>query len=109
MRPGLLALLRPHLTVFTDGDPDHSTRDPVVMAALVDTEGPTALVGGRATVLPPSSANGLVVSIVARAQGQNQASYAERAVVRLNAPAEQEPFEILGLERLDSTKAGAAR
>jgi hypothetical protein len=50
-----------------------------------------------------------VVSIVARAQGQNQASYAERAVVRLNAPAEQEPFEILGLERLDSTKAGAAR
>jgi general secretion pathway protein K len=109
MRPGLLALLRPHLTVFTDADPDHSTRDPVVMAALVDTEGPTALVGGRATVLPPSSANGLVVSIVARAQGQNQASYAERAVVRLNAPAEQEPFEILGLERLDSTKAGAAR
>jgi len=106
MRSALLALLRPHLTVFSDADPDRSTRDPVVLAALVDTEGPAALAGGRATVLSASPADGQVVSIAARAQGQNQASYAERAVVRLNAPAGQEPFAILGLERMDSTKAG---
>jgi len=109
MRPALLALLRPHLTVFTDADPDHSTRDPVVLAAVVDTEGPTALASGRATVLPASAAEGLVVSIVARAQGQNQASFAERAVVRLNVPAGQEPFEILEVERLNNPISSAVR
>jgi general secretion pathway protein K len=99
MRPALLALLRPHVTVFSDSDPDGSTRDPVVLAALIDTQaGP-----------PDSPADGQVVSIVAGAQGRNQASYAERAVVRLNAPAGQRLFEMLTLERLDSTKAGAAR
>jgi len=108
MRPALLALLRPHLTVFSDADPNRSTRDPVVLAALVDTEGPTALAGGRATLLAASPADEQVVSIAARAQGPNQASFAERAVVRLNAPGGQEPFEILGLERLDSMNAGAA-
>jgi general secretion pathway protein K len=108
MRPALLALLRPHLTVFSDADPDRSTRDPVVLAALVDTKGPAALAGGRATMLSASPADGQVVSIAARAQGPNQASFAERAVVRLNAAGGQEPFEILELERLDSTNAGTA-
>ena len=109
MRPALLALLRPHLTVFTDADPDHSTRDPVVLAAVIDTEGPTALASGRATVLPASAAEGLVVSIVARAQGQNQASFAERAVVRLNVQTGQEPFEILEVERLNNPKSAEVR
>ena len=99
MRPALLALLRPHLTVFSDSDPDGSSRDPVVLAALVDTD----------AVPPASSVNGQVVSIVARGQGRNQASYAERAVVRLNAQAGQPPFEVLALGRLDSSKAGAVR
>jgi general secretion pathway protein K len=103
MRPALLALLRPHLTVFSDADPDHSTLDAVVLAALVDTEGPTVLAGGGATLLPASTAAEPVVSIAAQAQGRDQASYAERAVVRLKAPEGQEPFEILWLERLDST------
>jgi general secretion pathway protein K len=108
MRPALLALLRPHLTVFSDADPNHSTRDPVVLAALVDMEGPTALAGGRVTLLAASPADDQVVSIAARAQGPNQASFAERAVVRLNAAGGQEPFEILALERLDSKNAGTA-
>jgi general secretion pathway protein K len=99
MRPVLLALLRPHLTVFSDSDPDGSTRDPVVLAALIDTE----------AVPSASPVGGQVVSIVARAQGPNQTSYAERAVVRLDAPVGQRPFEMLAWERLDSTKAGAAR
>ncbi len=99
MRPALLALLRPHLTVFSDSDPDGSTRDPVVLAALTDME----------AVPPASPANGPVVSIVAHAQVRNQVSYAEHAVVRLNAAAGQRPFEMLALERLDSTIADAAR
>ena len=109
MRPALLAVLRPHLTVFSDADPDRSTRDPVVLTAVVDAEGPTALAGVQATLLPASAADGEVVSIVAHAQGRNQASYAERAVVRLNALAGQEPFAMLAWERLESTKAGATR
>jgi general secretion pathway protein K len=39
MTPDLLGRLAPHLTVLTDGDPDMSTRDPVVARALTDAAG----------------------------------------------------------------------
>ena len=39
MTPDLFARLAPHLTVLTDGDPDMSTRDPVVARALTDAAG----------------------------------------------------------------------
>ncbi len=39
MTPELFARLAPHLTVLTDGDPDMSTRDPVVARALTDAAG----------------------------------------------------------------------
>lgn len=39
MTPDLFARLAPHLTVLTDGDPDLSTRDPVVARALTDAAG----------------------------------------------------------------------
>jgi general secretion pathway protein K len=39
MTPDLFARLEPHLTVLTDGDPDLSTRDPVVARALADSSG----------------------------------------------------------------------
>ncbi len=39
MTPELFARLAPHLTVLTDGDPDLSTRDPVVARALTDAAG----------------------------------------------------------------------
>ena len=39
MTPDLLARMAPHLTVLTDGDPDMSTRDPVVSRALTDAAG----------------------------------------------------------------------
>jgi general secretion pathway protein K len=39
MTPGLFAKMAPHLTVWTDGDPDLSTQDAVVAEALVDTGG----------------------------------------------------------------------
>ncbi len=34
MTPDLLARLRPHLTIYTDGDPDAATHDPMVTRAL---------------------------------------------------------------------------
>jgi general secretion pathway protein K len=37
--PEILARMAPHLTIFTDGDPDLSTRDPVVARALTDAAG----------------------------------------------------------------------
>ena len=37
--PDLYARLAPHLTVLSDGDPDMSTRDPVVSRALTDASG----------------------------------------------------------------------
>jgi general secretion pathway protein K len=39
MTPELWTRLEPHLTVLTDGDPDLSTRDPVVARALTDAAG----------------------------------------------------------------------
>ena len=39
MTPELFTRLAPHLTVLTDGDPDLSTRDPVVARALTDAAG----------------------------------------------------------------------
>jgi general secretion pathway protein K len=37
--PDLFTRMAPHLTVLTDGDPDMSTRDPVVARALTDAAG----------------------------------------------------------------------
>ena len=39
MTPALFDRLAPHLTVLTDGDPDLSTRDPVVYRAVTDASG----------------------------------------------------------------------
>ncbi len=39
MTPGLFARMEPHLTVVTNGDPDLSSRDPVVARALTDAAG----------------------------------------------------------------------
>ena len=39
MTPALFERLAPHVTVLTDGDPDLSTRDPVVAQALTDAAG----------------------------------------------------------------------
>jgi general secretion pathway protein K len=39
MTPDLFARMAPHLTVLTDGDPDLSTRDPLVARALTDAAG----------------------------------------------------------------------
>jgi general secretion pathway protein K len=46
MTPDLFARMAPHLTVLTDGDPDLSTRDPVVARALTDAAGVADDTGG---------------------------------------------------------------
>lgn len=85
--PELLARLRPHVTVYTDGDPDGSTQDPVVAAALGYPQ-------------PTASAPGLTVaSVIAEAKAPGHAAFHERVVVRLNGAAGGHPYDILALDR----------
>jgi general secretion pathway protein K len=90
MTPELLARLRPHMTVFSDADPDGSTRDPVVAATLIDLG---QMLGGLA-------ADVQVASVTARAKGQGPGAFAERVVVRINAHSGRHPYEMLRLERI---------
>jgi general secretion pathway protein K len=87
MTPALLARLRPHMTIYTDADPDASTRDPVVIAALDNP--------------PPRTAGPelAVVSVIAEAAGPGHSRFAERVVVRLVTQAPGRLYEILALER----------
>jgi general secretion pathway protein K len=48
--PALFARLSPHLTVWTDTDPEMSTRDPVVARALADVAGVADVTGRDLTV-----------------------------------------------------------
>jgi general secretion pathway protein K len=94
MTPGLLARLRPHLTVFTDDDPDGATRDPVVAQAL-------ALAGQGG---PPGVEDGAgLVSITADARGPGRAHFTVDVIVRTNARAEGRRYEILAHERFWSS------
>jgi general secretion pathway protein K len=70
MTPELFARLAPHLTVLTDGDPDMSTRDPLVSRALTDAEGvANDAAAGRQTADP-------LLRIRVTAIGRGRARYA---------------------------------
>ena len=74
MTQALFARLAPHLTVWTDSDPDMSTRDPVVARALTDVAGAaddTAIVQQSAAA---------VVRITVTALGRDSARYTEAVV-----------------------------
>jgi general secretion pathway protein K len=89
MTPVLLARLRPHMTVYSDTDPDGSSSDKIVTAALGETGMVTA-----------SGAAGLeVVTIIAEARGLGNAAFGERVVVRLGGAGSGHPFDILALDR----------
>jgi general secretion pathway protein K len=90
MTPDLLVRLRPHLTIFTDGDPDMGARDPVVVQALV-----LAGQGGEPSM---AGVTGLL-SITADARGHGHAHFTVRVVVRTNAQAEGRRYELLAHER----------
>jgi general secretion pathway protein K len=88
MTPDLLARLRPHMTVYTESDPDGSTGDPMVAAALGD---PARL--ALADDIAPR-----VVTVIAQGKGPGQASRGERVVIRLNARNGRRPYDILARE-----------
>ena len=92
MTPDLLARLRPHLTVFTDGDPNAATHDPMVAQALAaagEHGGDADAAGGPA-----------VVSVTADAPGQRQSHFAMQFIVRTNGRAEGSRYDILAWHRL---------
>jgi general secretion pathway protein K len=69
MTPPLFERVAPHLTVFTDSDPDLSTRDPVVSRALTDASGVTDdTLGGQ-------DAGDTVLRITATAAGREGARF----------------------------------
>jgi general secretion pathway protein K len=95
MTPELLARLRPHLTIFTDADPDMATRDPVVAQALV--------LAGQDGVGGNEGVTGLV-SITADARGACGAHFTINVVVRLNGQAEGRRYELLAHDRVWSSQ-----
>jgi len=91
MTPELLERLRPHLTVYTDSDPDMTTRDPVVARALA--------AAGQLGAGTAESGEELV-SILAEARGSGRGRFTLRAVVRINARPEGRRYEILSYQRI---------
>lgn len=90
MTPALLARLQPHMTVFSDADPDASTRDPVVAAALGDpAQVPAVGLGGVQTV-----------TVTAEGNGPEGGASTRRVVVRTNAQADRHTYEMLALEHV---------
>jgi general secretion pathway protein K len=77
MTPDLLARLRPHLTLYSEADPDASTTDPVVAAALGNQT--------RAVVRGNSDEGSQVATISVIVRGPRRTGFSERVVVRTNA------------------------
>jgi general secretion pathway protein K len=75
MSPDLFARMAPHLTVLTDGDPDMSTRDPVVARALTDAAGVADASGAAQQTAD------LLLRITVTAVGRGAARYSTVAVV----------------------------
>jgi general secretion pathway protein K len=91
MTPAILARLAPHLSIYTDGDPDIRVADPVVAKAMerVAEQGDSS----------GSNDGGVrVVLIEATVAGPDRARRTQRAIVRINGGSERRPFEILTWE-----------
>lgn len=93
MTPDLFARLAPHLTVLTDGDPDTSTRDPVVARALSDTAGVADITDGA----EPSTNQVFRLSITA--QGTGSARYSIIVVASAEFQTATPRINILSRER----------
>lgn len=78
MTPDLFARMAPHLTVLTDGDPDLSTRDPVVARALTDAAGVADDLGGSEQTADQ------ILRISATAVGNGPARYSIMVVASAN-------------------------
>jgi len=86
MTPVLLTALAPHLTLYSDGDPDPALADPLVRAALREL-GIVARAG-------QASSTG-VVAITAQAQRADGAHARRRAVIRVGSPAGRRGWRVL--------------
>lgn len=89
MTPALLAALAPHLTLYSDGDPDPALADPVVRATLRDLG-----IVERAGQAAPTG----VVAISARARRADGAQALRRAIVRVGSPADRRGWRVLRWE-----------
>lgn len=79
MTPQILAVLRPHLTLLGPANPDPTTTDQAVAAALALAAPPTGVPAAAA------AGNAFTARIEALAQGPGNALVARRAIVRINA------------------------
>ena len=86
MTPGLLSRLEPHLTVFTDTDPDPRLGDPAVVRAFQILGAPSP---------PGSPPPPRAVTITAVASGPDGSHFARSAVVSLGFDQQRQPFRIV--------------
>ncbi len=88
MTPALLARLRPHVTVWGEGNPDPAYADAVVLAALraLGRDGP-AMGGGGSDVV--------VIAITADAAAPDNSRFARRAVVEITPTRNGRPWRVL--------------
>lgn len=99
MTPDLLARMTPHLTVLTDGDPDRSTRDPVVAQALADAAGVADTTGGGEQTADQ------MLRISATAVGTGAAQYSTVVVASANFQNASPRVNILLRERGSALKS----
>lgn len=95
MTPELLLRLRPHLTLYSDGDPDTAFADPVVLAAM------------RSIGAAPATAAGIVrtsqsVEIVATAAGPGGARFSRAAEAIVNTAEAQKSWRIMSWREPES-------
>jgi general secretion pathway protein K len=94
MTPGLLAKLRPHLTIYSTYGPGRSSTDPVALDAIM-------LLRKQGGILPfeRDVSGEQVVQVVATASSADGASFTRRAILRIDPSAKDRPCAILVWER----------
>jgi general secretion pathway protein K len=88
MTPRLLAVLRPHLSLYIEQTPSLAQADPVVQAAIAD-----AVKRDQLTLNEDQEAGPLIVLITAAARNRG-ALFTRTALLRMNAVGTQ-PYEVL--------------
>jgi len=91
MTPALLAALAPHLTLYSDGDPDPAAADPVVRAALRDA--------GHGDRAERAAVQTVGITATARRGG---ALAVRRAVIRIGASSNGRGWRILAWDTAPS-------
>jgi general secretion pathway protein K len=94
MTPGLLAKMRPHLTLYSSYGPGRTTTDPVALDAIM-------LLRKQGGILPfEKDASGeQVVQVVATASGGDGVRFTRRAILRIDPSAKDRPCAILVWDR----------